>query len=75
MTLFFFRKIVEYAAASGGIIVSNDKFRDLVHEEGGKYREAIEKRRLTFNFVNDLFMPTRDNNGRKGPLLDKFLEF
>ena len=71
----FFRLIVESATANGGVIVSNDKFRDLVHEERGKFRVAIENRRVSFNFLNNNFFPTRDNLGKKGPGLDELLEF
>jgi len=69
------RLIVESATANGGVIVSNDKFRDLVHEERGKFRAAIENRRVSFNFLNNNFFPTRDNLGKNGPGLDKLLEF
>ena len=69
------RLIVESATANGGVIVSNDKFRDLVHEERGKFRAAIENRRVSFNFLNNNFFPTRDNLGKKGPGLDELLEF
>lgn len=69
------RLIVESATANGGVIVSNDKFRDLVHEERGKFRAAIENRRVSFSFLNNNFFPTRDNLGKKGPGLDELLEF
>ena len=71
----FFRLIVESATANGGVIVSNDKFRDLVYEERGKFRAAIENRRVSFNFLNNNFFPTRDNLGKNGPGLDELLEF
>ena len=69
-----FRSIVEDAAIVKGIIVSNDQFRDLVHEKPS-YREAIDERVLNFNFRKDIFHPTPDPLGRRGPTLDKFLEF
>ena len=55
-------------------IISNDQFRDLVHENED-FRMAIEERSLNFNFRGDVFMPTPDPLGRNGPRLEEFLEF
>ena len=68
------RFIVRLAAEKGGVIVSNDNFRDLVDEDPS-WREAIEKRLLMFTFADDLFMPPTDPLGRSGPHLDVFLRF
>ena len=68
------RFIVRLAAETGGVIVSNDNFRDLVDEDL-TWREAIEKRLLMFTFADDLFMPPTDPLGRSGPHLDVFLRF
>ena len=72
--LIFIHPIVEDAANCAGIIVSNDQYRDLVHENE-EIRKAIEERTLNFNFRGDVFMPTPDPLGRNGPRLDEFLEF
>lgn len=63
---------VELADENGGIIVSNDNFRDLV-KENPKWKETIEQRTLAYLFVGDRFMPPDDPLGRRGPSLDDFL--
>lgn len=64
--------IVELADQNGGIIVSNDNFRDL-HKENPRWKETIEQRSLGYTFVGDRFMPPDDPLGRRGPSLDDFL--
>ncbi|XP_074653874.1 uncharacterized protein LOC141908008 [Tubulanus polymorphus] len=66
------RYIVKLAAETGGIVVSNDNYRDLV-AENPEYRKVIEERLLMYSFVNDRFMPPDDPLGRHGPILDNFL--
>lgn len=68
------RSIVDDAATVKGIIVSNDQFRDLVHESED-FRKTIDERVLPFNFRKDVFHPCPDPLGRRGPTLDRFLEF
>ena len=68
------RFIVRVAAETGGVIVSNDNFRDLMDEDPS-WKEVIEKRLLMFTFADDLFMPPTDPLGRGGPHLDVFLRF
>ena len=68
------RMIVQYAAASGAVIVSNDNYRDLM-DESMTMNEAITYRHLQFNFVGDLFMVPSDPMGRNGPHLNDFLCF
>ena len=64
--------IVELADQNGGIIVSNDNFRDL-HKENPRWKETIEQRSLGYTFVGDRFMPPDDPLGRRGPSLEDFL--
>ena len=64
--------IVNLAEQNGGIIVSNDNFRDLL-KENPRWKEAIEERTLMYTFVGDRFMPPDDPLGRRGPCLDDFL--
>ena len=64
---------VDLADQNGGIIVSNDGFRDLI-KENPRWRETIEQRTLMYTFAGDLFMPPDDPLGRKGPSLDDFLK-
>ena len=68
------RFIVRLAAERGGVIVSNDHFRDLL-EENPEWREAIENRLLMYTFVGDTFMVPSDPLGKHGPHLDVFLRF
>ena len=68
------RFIVQDAAQCGGIILSNDKYRDLINESR-QMRKAIEEQRLDFYFRKDTLHVAQDPLGRNGPRLDKFLEF
>ena len=68
------RFIVKRAADTGGVIVSNDAFRDLL-SENEEWRETIEKRVLMFCFANDVFMVPQDPLGRYGPSLEDMLRF
>ncbi|XP_061169297.1 uncharacterized protein LOC133178593 [Saccostrea echinata] len=66
------RYILNLAVDSGGVVVSNDNYRDLVTEKS-EYRKVVEERLLMYSFVNDRFMPPDDPLGRHGPSLDNFL--
>ncbi|XP_028858777.1 probable ribonuclease ZC3H12D isoform X1 [Denticeps clupeoides] len=66
------RYIVELAFNSGGIIVSNDNYRDLQIEKP-QWKKFIEERLLMYTFANDTFMPPEDPLGRNGPTIDNFL--
>lgn len=68
------RFIIQLAYERGGIIVSDDNFRDLF-EENKSWQETIEKRVLQFVFVEDRFMVPQDPLGKHGPHLDVFLRF
>ena len=53
--MFFFafcfeRYILKLAATDGGVVVSNDNYRDLINESP-EFKEVIEKRLLMFSFV------------------------
>lgn len=50
------RYILNLAAANSGIVVTNDNFRDLMHEKPG-YKKVIEERILMYSFVNDRYLP------------------
>ncbi|XP_001602782.2 NEDD4-binding protein 1 [Nasonia vitripennis] len=67
------RYILEYAAACGGIVVSQDQFRDLYVEKQA-YRDIIENRLLVPTFVGDYVMFPEDPLGRDGPSLIDFLK-
>jgi len=66
------RFILNLASETGGIVVSNDNYRELINDKP-KYKEVIGDRILGFLFVNDRFMPPDDPLGRNGPTLDQFL--
>lgn len=66
------RYILKMAAQTGGVVVSNDNYRDLV-AENLDFKRVVEERLLMYTFVNDRFMPPDDPLGRHGPSLDAFL--
>lgn len=66
------RYIVKYAHLEGGVIISNDQYRDLM-QENLDWRRVIEQHLLQFTFANDHFMPPDDPLGKNGPTLDQFL--
>lgn len=67
------RYILKLAVDNGGIVVSNDNYRDLLSERP-EFKKVIEERLLMYSFVNDRFMPPDDPLGRHGPKLDNFLK-
>ncbi|KAJ8314938.1 hypothetical protein KUTeg_007088 [Tegillarca granosa] len=66
------RYVLKLATETGGIVVSNDNYRDL-QNENSDYKKVVEERLLMYSFVNDRFMPPDDPLGRHGPNLDNFL--
>lgn len=66
------RFLLHLADKTGGIIVTNDNFREFV-TESVSWREIITKRLLQYTFVGDIFMVPDDPLGRNGPRLDEFL--
>jgi ribonuclease ZC3H12 len=68
------RFIVRLATERGGVIVSNDHFKDLL-DENEAWREVIENRLLMYTWVDDTFMVPSDPLGKHGPHLDVFLRF
>ncbi|NWX64642.1 N4BP1 protein, partial [Promerops cafer] len=66
------RFLLHLAAKTGGVIVTNDNFREFVSESFA-WREIIQKRLLQYTFAGDIFMVPDDPLGRNGPRLDDFL--
>ncbi|XP_043840103.1 NEDD4-binding protein 1 isoform X4 [Dromiciops gliroides] len=66
------RFLLHLADKTGGIIVTNDNFREFV-TESVSWREIIKKRLLQYTFVGDIFMVPDDPLGRSGPRLEEFL--
>lgn len=64
--------IVQSAHEKGGVIVSNDNYRDIMaaHPE---WKETIEHRLLMYMFMGDLFMLAEDPAGKNGPHVDDVL--
>ncbi|CAL1272978.1 unnamed protein product [Larinioides sclopetarius] len=68
------RFIVELATKTGGVILSNDNYRDLA-AENEEFKKTINERLLMFCFVGDIIMIPQDPLGRNGPSLENFLSF
>ncbi|XP_064315501.1 NEDD4-binding protein 1 isoform X1 [Phalacrocorax carbo] len=66
------RFLLHLADKTGGVIVTNDNFREFV-TESLSWREIIQKRLLQYTFAGDIFMVPDDPLGRNGPRLDDFL--
>ncbi|CAL8292429.1 unnamed protein product [Merluccius merluccius] len=66
------RFIVKEAFESGGVIVSNDSYRDL-QAENPQWRRLLQENLLMFFFISDKFVVPDDPLGRHGPTLDNFL--
>lgn len=66
------RYILNEAVTSGGVVVSNDNYRDLVTESPG-FRRVVEENLLMYSWVNGRFVPPDDPLGRSGPTLEVFL--
>lgn len=66
------RFLLHLAERTGGIIVTNDNFREFV-SESPVWMQIIKERLLQYTFAGDLFMIPDDPLGRYGPKLDDFL--
>ncbi|XP_030367112.1 NEDD4-binding protein 1-like [Strigops habroptila] len=66
------RFLLHLADKTGGVIVTNDNFREFVTESIA-WREIIQRRLLQYTFAGDIFMVPDDPLGRNGPRLDDFL--
>ncbi|XP_029344332.1 ribonuclease ZC3H12A-like [Acyrthosiphon pisum] len=65
LTCYSDRVILDYAMKCGGVVVSNDNFRDLY----GEYREIIETRHIMFMFIDDIIIFPNDQYGYNLPHL------
>ena len=66
------RFIIKAAVHHNALIVSNDKYRDLM-QENKEWGDLIKKNRIGFAFVGDFFQIPDDPMGRKGPKLQELL--
>ena len=71
--------MIQAAAQNHGVIVSNDKFRDILSKLSSSndflQRQTITQRLLPFVYHEGIFMFPPDPYGRKGPSLDQLLSF
>lgn len=67
------RFIVDLAYKLGGVVVSNDNYRDL-QRENPEWKKVIENRLLMYSFVGNYFMVPDDPLGKYGPNLKEFLQ-
>ncbi|XP_015363956.1 PREDICTED: probable ribonuclease ZC3H12D, partial [Diuraphis noxia] len=71
LTCYSDRIILDYAYICGGVVVSNDNFRD-IYNESEHYKEIIENRHLMYMFIgDDIFFP-KDQYGHLRPNLYAF---
>nr|XP_033798000.1 NEDD4-binding protein 1 [Geotrypetes seraphini] len=66
------RFLLHLAEKTGGVIVTNDNFKEFVIESP-VWREIIKERLLQYTFAGDIFMIPDDPLGRYGPRLEVFL--
>lgn len=66
------RFVIESAIHNDGLIISNDQYRDLIHQKP-EYREKLKYRLIEFVFSGDYFMPPEDPWGRNAPSLSQVL--
>ena len=66
--------ILDYASQIGGVIISNDQYRDS-YNKFPEFRDTISKRVLQLNFINDKVLFSKHPLGMKGPTLEQFLRF
>ncbi|KAL5244868.1 hypothetical protein ACI65C_012278 [Semiaphis heraclei] len=68
LTCYTDRILLDHASYCGGVVVSNDNFRD-IYDENERYKEIIEKRQLMFMFIGDLIVFPPDQYGKRYPHL------
>lgn len=74
MLKFFYRYIVQSAAANDGIIISADNFQDII-KGNPNLRSVVEERRLVPTFVDDMLIFPVDPHGNRQNNLEQFLKF
>ena len=67
--------MVDFAARTKAIVVSNDRFYDIFEKGTHSHRAQIMERTLPYCFINDEFVLPLDPRGKIGPELPEFLHF
>uniref|UniRef100_A0A2H8U1Y0 Putative ribonuclease ZC3H12D n=1 Tax=Melanaphis sacchari TaxID=742174 RepID=A0A2H8U1Y0_9HEMI len=67
MTCYDDRIILNYAHQCGGVVVSNDNYRDL-YDESEAFKEIIENRQVMVTFVRDQIIVPEDQYNRKSTI-------
>jgi len=67
--------VIDYAARHEGVILSNDRYRDVLetHAHDHKVCDQIRNRTVQFTWAMDLLMIAEDPFGRHGPTLEQLL--
>lgn len=68
------KMIIDYADKKKGIILSNDRYRDVLMTNP-EFEDQIKNRTLQFTWVSDTLMIAEDPFGRYGPSLHQLLRF
>ncbi|XP_063951389.1 probable ribonuclease ZC3H12C isoform X2 [Lytechinus pictus] len=66
------RIMLQAACRNGGVIVSNDNYRDLINESA-EFKFVIDNRLIKFTFLGNEFLVSKDTYGRNGPELNEIL--
>ncbi|XP_034103368.1 uncharacterized protein LOC117567463 isoform X1 [Drosophila albomicans] len=66
------RFILQLAYEKNAAIVSNDNYRDLIHENAA-FKKIIENRVIGYSWCDDILILPKDPYGRFGPPLDEIL--
>lgn len=70
--MFYFSFILQLAFELDAAIVSNDNYRDLLHETPS-FKKIIENRVIGYTWCNDIFILPKDPYGKWGPALHQIL--
>jgi len=70
--MFYFRFILQLAYERNAAVVSNDNYRDLIHENPA-FKKIIENRVIGYSWCDDILILPKDPYGRFGPPLDEIL--
>lgn len=64
--------ILQLASEMDAAVISNDNYRDLIHENPA-FKKIVESRVVGYTWCNDMFILPKDPYGKWGPTLDMIL--